>query len=77
LPIREILTMTIDDETKGALDSITAAGYPVTVDETPEGTWIAEAIDPKTNEPSAVEADDSYAAAAELAHQLGVPLDNV
>ena len=75
--IRENLSMTVDDETKGALDSITAAGFPVTIDETPDGTWIVEAIDPKTNEPSSVEADDSFAAAVELAHQLGVPLDNV
>jgi hypothetical protein len=74
--VREILIMTIDNETKGALDSITAAGFPVTIDETAEGTWIVEAIDPKTDEPSSVEADDSYAAAVELAHQLGVPLDN-
>ena len=76
-PTREILIMTIDNETKGALDTITAAGFPVTIDETPDGTWIVAAIDPKTNEPSSVEADDSYAAAAELAHQLGIPLDNV
>ena len=29
-PTREILIMTIDNETKGALDTITAAGFPVT-----------------------------------------------
>lgn len=68
--------MAIDDETKGAVDSITTAGFSVTIDETPEGTWIVQAVNQKTEEQSVVEADDSYAAAVELAHQLGVPLDH-
>ena len=68
--------MTIDNETKGAVDSTATAGFTVTIDETPDGTWIVQAVNQKTEEQSVVEADDSYAAAVELAHQLGVPLDN-
>ena len=68
--------MGIDDETKGAVDTIASAGFTVTIDETPDGTWIVQAVSEKTEEQSVVEADDSYAAAVELARQLGVPLDN-
>ena len=66
--------MTMDDETKSAVDTITAAGFTVTVTETPEGTWVVQAIERETQEEASVEADDSYAAAVELAHQLSVPL---
>ena len=67
--------MPIDNETQAAITILAAAGYTVTADETPDGRWKVQAVDRNTDEQSEVEADDSYAGVAELARQLGVPLD--
>ena len=67
--------MPIDDETQAAITMLATAGCTVTADETPDGWWNVRAVDRNTDEQFEVEADDSYAGVAELARQLGVPLD--
>lgn len=64
----------MDAVTQALIETIGGAGYDVLVRADSDGNSVVEATDEKTGEVFVVRADSPYAAAVELAKQVGIEL---